>query len=438
MQKERKERWLEDVLDIDLREKIYPKSIQVIERPSAELCLTCRARKLLCGKPVCPILIKAKALFKRVELNQDSIYGSSPPAIFVGRINYPHVYLAPMSPNYHGDTSILDIPELWLGKGIDEIVDYRVSLIRGNVRVKVHEAEEGSRFIQNIQELALSRASVDVELKFEKSIRYALVLDEDSQPFGPSGKLKALKLTSLNTDRKIEKVYYDKDLKALNGMIKLYKEGVYVSKIQRVLSAGMMGLRGKRKLVPTRWSITAVDSSLSKNLIDELKDYPLINEYRVYSFSYLENHYVAILFPEHWSFEWIEAWFPNTHWNQYGLEPALLADHEEHFGRSDYSIVGGCYYACRLAVCEALARERKQASALVMREIHPGYLLPVGVWNVRESIRAMLKSKAEKFNSLKEALNYAFKKLTIPFNKWFNVSHLLKQSLYQKKIKEFL
>ncbi|GBC75798.1 hypothetical protein HRbin06_01121 [archaeon HR06] len=424
-------KWLEDIFG-NLR------SIKVIERPSAELCLACRARSLLCGKSYCPILIKAKSFLRRVEGVKEKVSGSSPPAIFVGRINYPHVYIGPMSPNYFGDTKILDTPELWLGKDFMEILDYRVSLFRGKVRAKVSEAEEESRLIQNLQEIVLSDDPVDLELYFEKEPTYTLILDDDSQPFGPSAKLKALKVSNPKTDRRVEKVYYDRDLKASDAILKLYRDGVYVSKIQRVLSAGMLGLRGKRKLVPTRWSITAVDDILSKGLLEDIKSFPPINEYRVYSFNYLDNYYVGIFFPENWSFEWIEAWFPKTHWNLYGMEVALLGDYEEYFGKFGYSSVGGCYYACRLAVCEALWREKRQAKVLVLREIHPGYLLPLGVWNVREAIRGMLRGKYEKFNHLKEALNFAFKNLTIPFNKWLKVSHILKQSLYQKRMEEFL
>src|SRR5256886_11287522 len=77
----------------------------------------------------------------------------------------------------------------------------------------------------------------------------------------------------------------------------------------------MFGKNKRRKLVPTRWSITAVDSNLSLRLMARVREHPLIDEYRVYKYSYLDNTYVGILTPESWRFEWIEAWF----------EPELLA-----------------------------------------------------------------------------------------------------------------
>jgi hypothetical protein len=39
-----------------------------------------------------------------------------------------------------------------------------------------------------------------------------------------------------------------------------------------------------------------------------------------------------------------------------------------------------------LAVGELLEKERRQAAVVVLREAHPGYIMPVGVWQVREIV----------------------------------------------------
>jgi hypothetical protein len=114
-----------------------------------------------------------------------------------------------------------------------------------------------------------------------------------------------------------------------------------------------------------------------------------------------------------------------------------MGDFEPYRGRTTYPDIGGCYYACRLALAEHLSGERRQASALVLREIHPGYILPVGVWNVRESVREMMRKEPRKFDTLQAALNHAMTKLTIPLEKWVKTSELLKRALFQKKITEF-
>jgi len=395
---------------------------------------------MLCGKIRCPIVAKAQSLAKCSRfITSENIQGSTPPGVFVGRIGYPKIYIGPMVPPYFGDTEILDTPELWVGKTVDEIIDYRFSLIRGKVRASIFEAQTGGRFLDTLQELAMGVEPADSEARLTRVPKRVITLSEDSQPFGPSAPLKSFKVSDVKVDRRIEKAFYDRDLKAVEAVVDIYGEGVLVTRIQRAFSLGMFGVKQRRKLVPTRWSITAVDSILSQELIDRVKQHDTIDEYRVYSFKNLDNYFVAILMPENWSFEWIEAWFPGTTWNpdKRTNAPAMMGDFESYWGRKTYASVGGCYYACRLAVAEKLAQEGRQASALVLREIHPGYILPVGVWNVRESIRTTLKTEPAKFDDLKAALDHACTKLTIPLRRWIENSSMLRQALFQRKITEF-
>jgi len=370
-------------------------------------------------------------------LDSDVVDGSTPPGVFVGRMGYPRVYIGPMVPPYHGDTEILDTPEMWIGKSIEQIIDYRFSLIRGKARASVYDAQSGGGFLETLQELAMGIRPADSQVTFSKKPRKILTLSEETQPFGPSAPLKSFRASHVSVDKRIEKAYYDRDLKAADAFLELYRKGVLVTRIQRALSIGMFGVGQRRKLVPTRWSITAVDSGLSLRLVDEIKQHETIDEYRVYNFRNLDNIFVAMLIPELWSFEWIEAWFPKTTWNVDGTAPALMGDNESYSGRTTYASVGGCYYSTRLAVAERLSMERRQASALVLREIHPGYIVPVGVWNVRESVRSTLKTQPAKFDTLQKALSYASSRLTIPLRKWIENSVMLKQALFQKKITDF-
>jgi hypothetical protein len=394
---------------------------------------------MLCGKLGCPIIAKAQSLVKyHTLIDSESIQGSTPPAVFVGRAGYPRVSVGPMVPPYFGDTEILDTPEQWVGKSINEIIDYRFSLIRGKVRASIFETQTENRMLEKFQELAMGSKPTDTEALFTKKPRKTILLSDEMQPFGPSAPLKSLKTSNISVDKRIEKAFYDHDLRASDAAMQLYRDGVLVTRIQRCFSVGMFGHEDRRKLVPTRWSITAVDSNISLELIDEIKQYQTIDEYRVYTFTYLDNIYVAVLMPEKWCFEWIEAWFPGTTWNVDGRVPAMMGDYEAYRGRTTYASVGGCYYSTRLAVAERLKMERRQASALVFREIRPGYVLPVGVWNVRESVRNALRTSPNLFDTFEAALRFAMSKLTIPMEHWIKNSTLLRNTLFQKKITEFI
>lgn len=363
--------------------------------------------------------------------------GSSPPGAFVGRTGYPRVYLGPLIPPTKGNTMHLDTPELWLGKDFQTIIDYRFSLIRGKSLVNVHEAVDPSRYLLDLHDLALSSSSVEVDAQFSKKPKLTLTLSEETQPFGPSALIKSLKISPSTGERKLESVYYDEDQLAVDGMAELYQNGVQVSRIQRILSLGMLGVQKQRKIVPTRWSITAVDDTLGKQLLTRVKQYPPIDKFQVYLYHYLDNVYAAIMSPRNWEFEWIEAWFPGTAWNETGSIPALMGDHEPFEGRTTYAAVGGCYYSCRLAAAEALQRQQRQAAVLVLREIRPGYILPVGVWNVRESVRAAFKATPQIFDSFSTAFQFACTKLSIRPETWIKTSVLTRNEMFQRRLNQY-
>jgi hypothetical protein len=365
------------------------------------------------------------------------IDGASPPSVFVGRIGYPYVYAGPLVPPVHEDTSLYDLPELWFGKPIDEIVGFRSMLIRGKHRVHVSRFGEAGRIMDLTRELALASSATDVELSLKKRPRGALVLNDDVQPFGPSAPIRDLRVTSSRWDQHVEKAYYDTDLKAKPAVLELFDKGVLVSKIQRAFSVGAFGVEQQRRLVPTRWSITAVDSMISQALMDKVKLFPVINEYRVYESSYLANQFEVLMIPDAWSYEAIEAWYPGTVWNPSGRKVVMYGDSEGYDRRTTYADIGGCYYAARLAVCELLVQERRQAAVVVLREARPGYIMPVGVWQVRENVRNAVRHRPLKFATLEGALQRISKQFHIPLQQWIERSRLITDARTQRKLTNY-
>jgi len=404
------------------------------------LCLVCRGSRRLCGKPRCPAILKLYSFIRtRNAVRSNQMVGSSPPGIFVGRIGYPYVYAGPLVPPVVGDTSLYDFPEKWLGRTADDIIEFRTSLVRGKFRVNVKKPWKNERFISKTLEVALSRNSVDTEVTFRKKPSGKLLLDGTLQPMGPSAVLEKMDVGSPKTDFKIEEAYSDGDLKAEEAITNLYLDGVPVSRLQRAFSVGAFGLKDQRRMVPTRWSITAVDSIVSKNLIEkEIKGKKPINEYRVYEFSYLGNRFIILMTPSSWKYEWIEAWYPGTVWNPGGQKIAMGGDWEGYKGRTTYASIGGCYYAVRLAVAEFLAKEGRQAGVIAMREIYPSFITPLGVWINRESVREALRRRPVKFDSLDDAINHIGKRFSIGIDEWIRTSVLLKESLYQEKLTKYI
>jgi hypothetical protein len=192
-------------------------------------------------------------------------------------------------------------------------------------------------------------------------------------------------------------------------------------------------------LVPTRWSITAADDSISKHLVEKIKGFQTLGELKLFHSEYLWNDFYVLLIPGGWMFEQLEAWLPGGVWTENLKEPSILQDHEFHQGRKKYvSEVAGAYYAARLGVCEYLVQTKRQAGAIVFREIGDEYKTPLGVWQIRENVRQALKQKPLTFSDLDLALKYVGTKLKIPMRYYKKRSKLLDNIKNQKRIFDWL
>ena len=403
------------------------------------LCIICKGARKLCGKDRCPLMIKFYSQSKTIPLmNSKDLEGSSPPAVFVGRYGYPKVDIGPLLPPEFGDTSIMDTPEMWVGKSIDEIVDFRFRLVRGKYRIDAKNFKAAGRIVDQVQELALTEKPIEVEANFSQRPRGRVILDDEVQPFGPSARMEQMSTGNGRFEKYLEKSFYDTDMKSVDAVVNAYKNGTLISEIQKAFSVGTMGIDKNRRFVPTRWSITAIDDIIGKNLLKDTKYNNTIDEFRVYQWEELDNRWCIMMMPCTWRFELIEAWYPNTTWNPTGKQIEMISDCEFFDGRSEYAHIGGCYYASRMAVNELLIEQNRTAGVVIFREAHPGYIMPVGVWNVRENVRAALKTKPLKFDSLEGALTQIEKTMDIPRKTWLTHSGIIKDYMTQRRIEDYL
>jgi len=351
--------------------------------------------------------------------SSDSISGTSPPSVFVGSYNYPKVFVGPMVPPVHGNTELLDNPEKWKGKSLEEIINFRLKLVRGIQQTPIEQTE--GRYIENLQEVTMSSKPTDLDLIFNKKISSNVSVDGESAPFGPIGEIKSAKFSGSTSTKPIEKIFYDKDMKAQDAVLKLYNSGIEISKIQKCFSIGMMGQ--KRKLVPTKWSITATDDMISKSIVERILENSLIDICKIFSYEHLGNIFSIILFPHRWIFEMVEAWYSN------GIL-GFGSDNEDARGINHPPQIAGAYFAAKLAVSEYLLKNKIQAGVLIFREIRPEYAIPVGVWQVREGIREAMKQKPEIITKFNDALEIAATKTSVSKNEWIkngNITNMMRQ-----------
>ncbi|HIP88840.1 MAG TPA: hypothetical protein EYH24_02525, partial [Thermococcus paralvinellae] len=353
---------------------------------NSRLCALCKGRKLLCGRSTCPILERFR-IVKSVErvVNRRKIFGSSPPSIFVGEFGYPKVRIGPLVPPVEGNTSYLDSPLKWENKTINDILRYRSLLVMGETKADVRLKSQ--RILSEIQELAMSLKPVDSEILLKRRPILKVLPNEFAPPVGPKAELIDFELTeNPRIPRKTYHVVND-ELKSDEAIVRLYNWGFDEYYIVRLLSAGLLGIN--RRLVPTRWSITAVQDTIGKHLRRELLGYDTINEFELYFYEFLGNRYVVFLIPGSYAFELLEVWLKGSLFGS--EEPQVIHDYEDWRGIRGYAEeTTGAYYAARLSVLEFLRKRRRQAGILVFREVTPKYYAPLGVWQVRLGVKKAL------------------------------------------------
>ncbi|MEK6846891.1 MAG: hypothetical protein AABY16_01860, partial [Nanoarchaeota archaeon] len=290
------------------------------------------------------------------------------------------------------------------------------------------------KFLSLMKEVAMTHKSIATEFHLKKPITKNPEQD-DRSPLIPKAAeiLKAELQENAPVKPKIDYLVNDTEVKSAKAIQELHKSNIQTSTIIKILSAGLLGLKKNRKLVPTRWSITAVDDTISKNKLEKIKYFQEISEYQVFHAEYLGNHYEFLLIPNSWNFEVIEISIKNPY------SQAVWSDYETIFSRKKYAdSVTGAYYVNRLALTEYLESIKRQATCIVFREIRPQYYAPCGVGILRETSRQAFKNKPEKFSTLSEAIKSIQSRIKQPITNYTKKSVILKMKKSQTKISNFI
>lgn len=398
-----------------------------------ELCIKCKG-KGLCGKP-CPIASKFSSFKFKTHFS-----GSSPPEIFIGRYNYPNINTGILSPDEYGETEYYSMPELWHQKNlnIEQILGLRSKLVYARFQSRIRGK---NKFTGVMQEIALASKHVDTELFLKKAPNPRFNLEQGTNIIGNPAPLEKVRIESNpKIEKKVDYLASDTDIKAQEAIFELYKNRIETSNIIKVLSAGLLGQGFSRKLVPTRWAITATDDTISKLLLDKIRYMPEISEFMLFNSEYLGNHYEFLLLPDKFSFEVLEAKMPGSVWNPNIHGKLWIAqDYESFFGRKTYADnVTGAYYANRLALCEYLLRIKRQASCLVMRECRPEYYAPCGVGILREASKSAFSKQPEIFPTMQQALQQAQSRMKLPLSVFTKKSWLLQEFGKQTRLNKWI
>lgn len=376
---------------------------------------------------------QTRPLFQKSENLKEDFFGSSP-SVFIGHFGYPQVNVGLLAPQYTGQEAwILDAPRHWAKQNtsIPQILNHRLSLVNSRVQSNIKLL---NKTVEIAQEIAMASRPVDLEINLSKRPSFHSLNDYIITPMGPQAQIKNAKITeNPKIDTRVEKVVSQTDLKSADALTYLYKKDFDENFLTKLISTANLGLKFNRKLVPTRWSITAVDDTLGKFYHQKIKEFEQA-DYQAFFGSHLGNYFLVMFFPEIWAYELFETYLPKTEINR-SQDIQYSTDHEFFKGRQTYAEnCAGGYYAARLPILEKLHQIKRQATVLTLRFITEEYRAPLGVWVVREAVRKTMEEKPIKFASEELMLNYVKLKIKKMFN--FDAGFLIKNSLVLKEMKK--
>jgi hypothetical protein len=333
-----------------------------------------------------------RADFQTRDVKKISKFESiSPPSVFIGsKLRYPLVNVGILSPVQEvEDVGVYDDAKRWAKEdfGIRDVLAMRTGLLNSRFKSEVTDVRLNKKFVEIAKDIAVSAKPVDVEIELKNKINSGLGKDQVNTPHGMKADLKNVKVTSnVKVNKFVDRAIND-EIKSVEGMNMLYKKGIDEYGIQKILSVGVMGMKKDKRMVPTRWSITATDDTLTKSILERVRTYPEIQEHQLFFGEFLGNQFLIMLFPGTLAYELFELYYPGSSWNP-GTDFKASHDYEGFYGRKSYAenCVGG-YYASRLPIMEYLDKIKRQAGVLVVRLETPSYWAALGVWVVRESVR---------------------------------------------------
>ncbi|NWF95277.1 MAG: hypothetical protein HXY34_03960 [Candidatus Thorarchaeota archaeon] len=398
------------------------------------VCSVCMGHRALCGVRPCPLVMRAKAIANIEQaVPGTSLEGSSPPSVFVGSYGYPKVLAGPLVPPVRGsETALMERPDLWLDKTLDQILALRFSLIRTKRPLPVDAAIDPPRLLAETQTMALSETPTASEATLLKRPQFTAIISSKTLPIGPSAPLHSFQLEdNPSVPKAVNRVTSDTDLKAVPGVMTLFREGISQQHLTRLFSVGLLGTKRTRKLVPTEWSITAVDDIIGRRLHREVLQYEWVSDIMLFVDHALGNTVAILMNPGPWEFEALECWLT-------GPRPHVISDYEYTHGRKEYAkAVVGAYYATRLPVLEYLSEQRRQASAIVFMEIDPKRWVPLGVWRFREIARRALSGSGKSFSTTEEAIEDLATHLRNPVASYLEKSIIYRSLGTQTRLTEF-
>jgi len=162
-----------------------------------------------------------------------------------------------------------------------EIIKIKAKNVLGNTN-NIYVKNRSNRILGEVQDIYKARREVEFTSKFDKELKFNKpIVTKLNGMVGSKNELKNITLNeNAKTSKQIEK-YSSNDAKSREAVINLYSRCVNESQIINLLSLGTFGVEVNKKMVPSRWAITAYDKIIETYLYKKLIGYKVISNFEV-------------------------------------------------------------------------------------------------------------------------------------------------------------
>jgi hypothetical protein len=344
--------------------------------------------------------------------------------VIVGEKNYPQVRTHSIS-NENLTSSYFNNSNL-VKENYSKIIKEKARNILGSTN-QIYVKKTDDRIKKELEDIYKSKKAIEFNSEYEKELTFdKLIVNKVAGIGGSKNNIKSVTATeNTSTSKHIEK-YTENDIKSREAMLSLYKIGINENQIINLLALGTFGIQINKKLVPTRWSISAYDKTIESYLHKKILDYKIISSYEIYTYEDKGNKFTIIILPESLSFENFEM--------MKGNKLIDYVNYNNKLGYKEPNTAGG-FYSSKVAANEFLEKRKLQAACIVLRDI-TDYELHLGVVFVRESVRECLKGKPIVFSNKIEFEKY-LKEYNLKYYLAYKESTTYRETNKQKKLEEF-
>ena len=221
----------------------------------------------------------------------------SPPGLFIEAAKYPILAAGILATSEASEwLSIYDYPDSWRGLERDAIFNMRRRLLRFVLPID-SVLKRPRRVVEVLQTLALSASPVTLNVQVGEISRPELHSVGGLLPCGPIINASDIEILSEPEISKVAQSVAEMDIPATEAIWNLLDFDYSLDQIARLMSVGLLGSVGHRRMMPLRSAYKAAIDSIISRCIIELADCARANESKLYMSTLLGDSFTVLSLP---------------------------------------------------------------------------------------------------------------------------------------------